>query len=63
MNRIIDVMVKYECPLYDPQVPQRYDEKQFVFLRKQKILDTEHGLEIKLVNNKVETVAGIAETN
>ena len=27
MNRIIDVMIKYECPLYDPQVSQRYDEK------------------------------------
>ena len=27
MNRIIDVMIKYECPLYDPQVPQRYDEE------------------------------------
>ena len=27
MNRIIDVMIKYECPLYDPQVPQRYDDK------------------------------------
>ncbi len=26
MNRIIDIMVKYDCPLYDPQVPQRYDE-------------------------------------
>lgn len=27
MNRIIDVMIKYDCPLYDPQVPQRYDGK------------------------------------
>ena len=27
MNRIIDVMDKYDCPLYDPQVSQRYDEK------------------------------------
>lgn len=27
MNRIIDVMTKYDCPLYDPQVPQRYDGK------------------------------------
>jgi len=25
MNRIIDIMNKYDCPLYDPQVPQRYD--------------------------------------
>jgi len=27
MNRIIDVMNKFDCPLYDPQVPQRYDGK------------------------------------
>ena len=27
MNRIIEVMDKYDCPLYDPQVPQRYDGK------------------------------------
>lgn len=27
MNRIIDVMYKYDCPLYDPQVPQRYNKK------------------------------------
>lgn len=27
MNRIIDIMDKYNCPLYDPQVPQRYDGK------------------------------------
>jgi hypothetical protein len=27
MNRIIDVMTKYECPLYDPQVTERYDGK------------------------------------
>lgn len=25
MNRIIEVMNKYNCPLYDPQVPKRYD--------------------------------------
>ena len=25
MNQIIEVMVTYNCPLYDPQVPQRYD--------------------------------------
>ena len=28
MNRIIDIMDKYECPLYDPQVPKRYDGKE-----------------------------------
>ncbi|GAA0725911.1 hypothetical protein GCM10009430_32280 [Aquimarina litoralis] len=27
MNRIIDVMDKYDCPLYDPQVTQRFDGK------------------------------------
>ncbi len=27
MNRLIDIMLKYDCPLYDPQVPQRYDNK------------------------------------
>lgn len=27
MNRIIDVMNKYDCPLYDPQVLQRFDER------------------------------------
>ena len=27
MNRLIDVMLKHDCPLYDPQVPQRYDGK------------------------------------
>lgn len=27
MNRLIDVMNKYNCPLYDPQVTQRYDGK------------------------------------
>jgi len=25
MNRIIDVMLRYDCPLYDPQVPKRFD--------------------------------------
>ncbi|MEP0480013.1 MAG: hypothetical protein ABJD23_07340, partial [Nonlabens sp.] len=25
MNRIIEIMLKYNCPLYDPQVPKRYD--------------------------------------
>lgn len=27
MNKFIDVLLKYNCPLYDPQVPQRYDGK------------------------------------
>jgi hypothetical protein len=27
MNKIIEVMNKYDCPLYDPQVPKRYDGK------------------------------------
>lgn len=27
MNRIIDVMIKYNCPLYDPQVLQRFDQR------------------------------------
>ena len=25
MNKIIDVMLKFNCPLYDPQVGQRFD--------------------------------------
>ncbi len=25
MNRIIDIMHRYQCPLYDPQVTKRYD--------------------------------------
>ncbi len=25
MNNFIDIMLEYDCPLYDPQVPQRYD--------------------------------------
>ena len=25
MNQIIDVLVEFECPLFDPQVGQRYD--------------------------------------
>jgi hypothetical protein len=25
MNKFIDVMLEYGCPLYDPQVPQRFD--------------------------------------
>ena len=27
MNKFIDVMLEYDCPLYDPQVPQRFDGK------------------------------------
>ncbi|TPN82877.1 hypothetical protein [Aquimarina algicola] len=27
MNRIIDIMYEFGCPLYDPQVPQRYDQE------------------------------------
>lgn len=27
MNKFIDVLLKYNCPLYRPQVPQRYDGK------------------------------------
>lgn len=27
MNRIIEVMNRYDCPLYDPQVSERYDKK------------------------------------
>lgn len=26
MNRIIDVMLKFDCPLYDPQIETRFDE-------------------------------------
>ena len=26
MNRIMDVMLKFDCPLYDPQVPKRFDD-------------------------------------
>ncbi|MGL1935705.1 MAG: hypothetical protein OCD01_11825 [Fibrobacterales bacterium] len=26
MNRIIEVMITFDCPLYDPQVPKRYDK-------------------------------------
>ncbi len=28
MNKFIDVMFDYNCPLYDPQVPWRYDEHE-----------------------------------
>lgn len=26
MNVFIDIMLEYDCPLYDPQLPQRFDE-------------------------------------
>jgi hypothetical protein len=26
MNLLVDTMAEFKCPLYDPQVPQRYDE-------------------------------------
>lgn len=26
MNVFIDIMLDFHCPLYDPQVPQRFDE-------------------------------------
>lgn len=26
MDRLVDIMEEYKCPLYDPQVPERYDE-------------------------------------
>ena len=26
MNKLADVMEEFKCPLYDPQVPVRYDE-------------------------------------
>ena len=26
MNKLVDVMEEFKCPLYDPQVPERYDE-------------------------------------
>ena len=26
MNALVDIMEEFKCPLYDPQVPQRYDE-------------------------------------
>ena len=28
MNRFIDVGLKYGCPLYDPQVPKRFDQTE-----------------------------------
>jgi hypothetical protein len=26
MNLLVDTMTEFKCPLYDPQVPERYDE-------------------------------------
>lgn len=26
MDKLVDVMDEYKCPLYDPQIPERYDE-------------------------------------
>ncbi|MCI9844807.1 hypothetical protein [Flavobacterium pectinovorum] len=26
MNKLVDVLEEFKCPLYDPQVPERYDE-------------------------------------
>jgi hypothetical protein len=26
MDRLVDIMQEYKCPLYDPQVPERQDE-------------------------------------
>lgn len=26
MNKLCDILEEYKCPLYDPQVPMRYDE-------------------------------------
>lgn len=26
MDKLVDVMDEFKCPLYDPQVPERYDE-------------------------------------
>jgi hypothetical protein len=26
MNKLCDIMTEFKCPLYDPQVPARYDE-------------------------------------
>ncbi|XZF14522.1 hypothetical protein ACTHGU_00145 [Chitinophagaceae bacterium MMS25-I14] len=28
MNRLIDIMLRYDCPLYDPQVTTRFDGKE-----------------------------------
>jgi hypothetical protein len=26
MDKLVDIMEEYKCPLYDPQVPERFDE-------------------------------------
>jgi hypothetical protein len=26
MDKLVDIMDEFKCPLYDPQVPERYDE-------------------------------------
>ena len=26
MNQLVDALAEFNCPLYDPQVPERYDE-------------------------------------
>ncbi|OCB78444.1 hypothetical protein [Flavobacterium crassostreae] len=26
MDKLVDIMAEFQCPLYDPQVPERYDE-------------------------------------
>ena len=26
MDNLVDIMEEFKCPLYDPQVPERYDE-------------------------------------
>jgi hypothetical protein len=26
MDKLVDIMDEYKCPLYDPQVPMRYDD-------------------------------------
>lgn len=26
MDKLVDLMAEFKCPLYDPQVPERYDE-------------------------------------
>ncbi|MGB8455898.1 MAG: hypothetical protein WCD89_26735 [Anaerocolumna sp.] len=28
MNKFIDILSDYDCPLYDPQVPQRFDKDE-----------------------------------
>ena len=28
MNRIIDILIKYECPLYDPTIDVRFDSQR-----------------------------------